>query len=234
MRKGIPAAIFVVTDWIGTSKLLSHDRLYRILARGWPHSVEVLTRHGVVVVGSIRRAGPFEALRQLLTSRPQSELAHLSAMLEEELDLHEDIPASLKPLSWEMLATMHRAGIIVGSHTRSHPVLTCESPANVLAEVTDSRDTLQRWLAEEIRYFAYPDGAYDLTVLRAVAEAGYRLALTACHHRNHAHPSLTVPRRLFWENTSIDSDAQFSPAVLSCLCGGVFDLFASCTARAHA
>src|SRR5262244_3804026 len=34
-RKGIPAAVFVVTDLIGTDRLQYHDRLYLLLLRGF-------------------------------------------------------------------------------------------------------------------------------------------------------------------------------------------------------
>jgi peptidoglycan/xylan/chitin deacetylase (PgdA/CDA1 family) len=228
MRKGIPAAIFVVTDWIGTSKLLIHDRVYRLLAEGWPQVVQVLIRHGVSGLVSRTPGSPFNVLRQLLTSRRQEDLARLIPAIENELDARVDAPASLRPLGWGMIATMRRAGITIGSHTRRHAVLTCERLADVHAEANESRMALRRHLGEEVRYFAYPDGAYDMNVLEAVAKAGYRLALTACHHRSDAYRLLTIPRRLFWENTSLDSTSQFSPAVLSCLTNGVFDLVAGC------
>jgi len=232
VRKGIPAAVFVVTSWIGTTGLLGHDRLYRLLALGWPRSRDVLMRRRMVVEGSSVPRTPFESLRHLLAHRTLAELARLCAELEETLDLHEEPPASLRPLTWEMVTAMHRAGITIGSHTERHPVLTREAAATVLAEVTGSRDMLRRRLGTDVRYFAYPDGAYNASVVEAVAQAGYRLAFTTCRHRDHDHVLLTIPRSLFWENSCLDSNREFSPAVLSCLANGVFDLRSGCR-RAH-
>jgi glycosyltransferase involved in cell wall biosynthesis/peptidoglycan/xylan/chitin deacetylase (PgdA/CDA1 family) len=228
MRKGIPAAIFVVTDWIGTTGLLVHDRLYRLLALGWPRSRDVLARRGLVEPGSRRPPSAFESLRHLLAGHTSAELSRLCAILEEALDVREEPPASLRPLSWKMVAAMHRAGITIGSHTERHPVLTRETGATVLAEVAGSRETLRQRLGTEVRYFAYPDGAYNAGVVKAVARAGYRLAFTACRHRDRHHRLLTIPRALVWENSCLDANREFSPAILSCLANGVFDLRSEC------
>jgi peptidoglycan/xylan/chitin deacetylase (PgdA/CDA1 family) len=232
MRKGIPAAVFVVTNWIGSTGLLGHDRLYRLLALDWPRSRDALIRRQLVEEGSHLPRSPFESLRHLLAHRTWGELARLCTELEETLDICDKPPASLRPLSWDTLTAMHRAGITIGSHTERHPVLTHETGATVLAEITGSRETLRRRLGTEVRYFAYPDGAYDANVVQAVAAAGYRLAFTTCRHRDRHHRLLTIPRSLFWENSCLDANREFSSAILSCLANGVFDLRSGC-GRTH-
>src|SRR5262249_35439582 len=79
-----------------------------------------------------------------------------------------------------------------------------------------------------VKYFAYPDGAFDATVVAAVAAAGYQLAFTTCRHRDPELLALTIPRRFLWENSSLDSRGRFSPAVMSCLRYGVYDLLSPC------
>ena len=69
MRKGIPAAVFVVTSWIGTTGLLGHDRLYRLLALGWPRSRDALVGRELVEEASHLPRSPFESLRHLLAHR---------------------------------------------------------------------------------------------------------------------------------------------------------------------
>jgi peptidoglycan/xylan/chitin deacetylase (PgdA/CDA1 family) len=228
MRKGIPAAVFIVSEWIGTSTMLTHDRLFRLLALRWPASLDVLVRRGLVRGAAPRPRSPFEALRWLLESRTLAELTRLCAALEDALDLREETPASLRPLTWDMVSSMHRVGITIGAHTRRHAVLTQETPIDVAAEVAASRSALRRRLTDDVRHFAYPDGAYDPHTLDAVEAAGYTFAYTACRHVDRARRRLTIPRRLLWENSARDGHARFAPAVMRCLTSGVFDLRTVC------
>jgi peptidoglycan/xylan/chitin deacetylase (PgdA/CDA1 family) len=230
-RKGIPAAVFVVTDWIGRSSPMPHDRLYLMLTRAWLTARTVLARLAVVPSGNgLQRAlnDPFSALRLLLTTLPQREIARVIAALEEETAVDEGALEGQRPLSWEMLAEMHHAGIVVASHTKTHPVLTRETGPRIMEETVDSRRTLERRLGTRVDHFAYPDGAFNAEVVDAVATAGYRFAYTTCRHRDSRHPLLTIPRRMLWENSCLDSAGRFSPAVASCVMRGVFDFVAGC------
>ncbi len=100
-RKGIPAAVFVVTDLIGTSRLHSHDSLYLLLTQ----------RLG-------RPPGEaYQATRAMLQSLQPTEVDLLARS---EGRQRPDTP-SLLPLTWEMLVEMQEAGFTIGSHTKTHP-----------------------------------------------------------------------------------------------------------------
>jgi len=129
---------------------------------------------------------------------------------------------------WEMLADMQRHGITVGAHTRTHPVLTNETPTVVSEETAGSRKHLESRLGVAVHHFAYPDGGFDRTAVKAVAAAGYRLAFTACRHRDSDYPGLTLPRTLLWERSSVDAWQRFSASILSCQLRGMFDVVRSC------
>jgi peptidoglycan/xylan/chitin deacetylase (PgdA/CDA1 family) len=81
-------------------------------------------------------------------------------------------------LTWPQIRDLERDGFTIGSHTVHHLPLTSISPAQALAELTQSRATLQQHLGERVDWFAYPDGAENPSVVRLVRKAGYRLALT--------------------------------------------------------
>jgi len=62
-RKGIPGAVFVVTDLIGTTRLQRHDALFLLLSRGvahWRHPAstiaDALRRHGATPASAQRVA----------------------------------------------------------------------------------------------------------------------------------------------------------------------------------
>ena len=234
-RKGIPAAVFVVTDWIDSGSPLYHDRLYLLLARAWPIARDVLMGLGVLngrrVLTTPAPTEPFGALRYLLTTLSRDGLGKVIAALEDRLSIDTARLEGLRPLSWEMLATMQRGGITVGSHTRTHALLTREPAARMLEETAGARRTVEQRLGTPVSHFAYPDGAFNPEIVQAVALAGYRFAYTTCHHRDPRHPLLTIPRCLLWENSCLDTAGRFSDAVASCVTSGVFDLAAGCSRR---
>jgi len=233
-RKGIPATVFVVTDWIGTQTPLAHDWLYLLLCRMWPRARDVVA--GLASSAAQRRAAtalsdPFSALRFVITTRTKAGMAAVVAALETNATIDERSCDGLQPLSWEMLTRMRRAGVTVGSHTKTHTVLTKETVARTLEETAGSRRVLEQRLGAPIDHFAYPDGAFNGRAVDAVASAGYRFAYTTCRHRRARHPLLTIPRRPLWENTCLDAAGDFSPAIASCLTNGVFDLVTGCDQR---
>lgn len=234
LRKGIPAAVFLVTDTVGTSHLHTHDRLYLLLMRRWPRAKTLVATLSALREDDARVRTPFAATRFLLGTRSQHQLARIITVLETDHGPAGQAPDALRPLTWEMVAEMHRHGVTVGSHTRTHPVLTNEDEAHQLHELVTSREIIEERLSSRVRHFAYPDGAFDDTIVRIVDRAGYDFAYTACRHQVPAYPNLTIARRFLWENSCLDASGRFSPSVMSCLVNGVYDLATTCPYRQHA
>ncbi len=238
-RKGIPAAVFVVTDFIGTARVQLHDRLYLLLARAfstWLSQPRDLSRFllGIGIwLPEIERMGrvgfgPFAAMRALLEALPQGEIERIIEALEARVELRESELEEMRPLTWEMLAEMQRAGITIGSHTRTHALLTNESHRKIIEEAEGSRRQLEARLGIGISHFAYPDGKFNSASVAALAASGYRFGYTTCQHRDPNYPLLTIPRKLLWEKSCLDALGRFSSAIMSCSLNGVFDLAGGC------
>lgn len=238
-RKGIPAAVFVVTDLVGTPNLHTHDKLYLLLAGGFSkwHSparplIDLLCGAGITLPDIQKTSqwvtSPSMAMRWLLRALPQTAIRRVIEALEAEVHVDEGAARDIRPLSWEMVSEMHRAGMTIGSHTRSHALLTKESLETVVDETAGSRALLERKLGEAIRHFAYPDGRFSSAIAAAVAVAGYRFAYTTCQHRDAVHPLLTLPRKALWENSCLDALGHFSSAIMSCQVNGLFNFVAGC------
>jgi peptidoglycan/xylan/chitin deacetylase (PgdA/CDA1 family) len=243
-RKGIPAGVFVVTDLVGISGLQTNDELYLLLSdafsrwrdprrrlvrllRGLHIPVPVLKKIDVAAADSLRATG------LLIKNLPRAEMGRVIEAFRAEAEIHESAMEKLRSMSWEMLREMSRSGVTVGSHTRTHAFLTLETRKKVIDETQGSRVELERRLGTPIKHFAYPCGAFNARVVSAVAAAGYHCAYTSCRHRDARYPALTIPRRLWWENSGLDAFGRFSPALMSCSVSGVFDFTASCR-QAHA
>ena len=66
--------------------------------------------------------------------------------------------------------SMRQAGMQVGAHTVSHPILARMQAQDVRQEVMASRDYLEQLLGERIGLFAYPNGKPDEDYLPATAD----------------------------------------------------------------
>jgi peptidoglycan/xylan/chitin deacetylase (PgdA/CDA1 family) len=167
-------------------------------------------------------------LRVLLEAVPRTGLVRVANALEADSPIGEGAFPELLPMSWEMVRTLHREGTTIGSHTRSHAVLTREDASLVDEEVAASRRDLERTLGAAVEHLAYPDGGFDDLVTAAVARAGYRFAYTTCRHRDPRHALLTIPRLMLWETSCLSVAGRFSGPVLSCQAAGVFDGLVRC------
>src|SRR5579864_611418 len=183
-KKGIPAAIFVVTSLIGTTEPQAHDKLYLLLSR---RRGRALRYPGAPDISSL---SPYQATRALIENLPLAGIQQVIAALAAEDPIPESIYHPFQSLTWEMLHTLHRAGIAVGSHTRSHVLLTNERDSVVGEEVAGSREDIQRRLGISVSHFAYPSGHFNSSATQAVADAGFRYAYTGCPHRDRLHPLL--------------------------------------------
>lgn len=238
MRKGLPATVFVATNYVNTDGVLPHDKLYLLLERAshrWRsfsrQLVRVLRRLDLPLPAATlftAAASTQAAMRTLITSLAEIDVQRIITALEVDCGLSGGMPSGFRPMTWDMLKEMRRAGIVVGSHTKSHCLLTNESPAKVIEETVESRQVLAANLGDPVTCFAYPDGRFDPAAVRAVAAAGYSIAVTTCGHRDPGHPWLTVPRLLLWERSSVETRGRFSPAILGCQVSGLFNRLSAC------
>ena len=239
-RKGIPAAVFVVTGLVGSSSVPFFDRLYLLIAGAyskWDSGGEGLGRLlldlGIQMPGAENGSRtslkhPYLATGLLLDTLPQEQLFRVMGALETHIKIETEALESLYPVTWEMLSEMHQAGITIGSHTQSHALLTNENFQKVLDETMLSRQDLERRLRTDVKHFAYPRGCFNPLVLSAVAAAGYEFGYTTCRHRDATYPLLTLPRKVLWENSCLDAFGRFSSSIMSCQVRQAFNWLDRC------
>jgi peptidoglycan/xylan/chitin deacetylase (PgdA/CDA1 family) len=117
-------------------------------------------------------------------------------------------------MTWEQLGEMHSAGVEIGGHTATHPLLTFESDESVRQELSGSKQAIERRLGISVRSFAYPNGDYDDRVRLAVRKAGYACAYTTRSGWFTPGDDLySIPRYLLHEGNVTGPDGEFSPAM---------------------
>jgi peptidoglycan/xylan/chitin deacetylase (PgdA/CDA1 family) len=102
------------------------------------------------------------------------------------------------------LPSLRTAGIDIGNHTMSHPILPRCSNQQVVREVTEAHSVLTRASGGEPRAFAYPNGDWDRRAERCLEEFGYETAFLF----DHALTPTPIAHRLRISRVRVDSTAS--------------------------
>jgi peptidoglycan/xylan/chitin deacetylase (PgdA/CDA1 family) len=84
-------------------------------------------------------------------------------------------------MSWDEARAMRDAGMSIGGHTVTHPVLGSLDEAAQRMEVVGCRERIAAELGEPMRWFSYPvgfPGSFDATTRRLLDEQGVELAFS--------------------------------------------------------
>jgi peptidoglycan/xylan/chitin deacetylase (PgdA/CDA1 family) len=233
-RKGIPAAFFVVTGLVNTGRPQIFDRLYLVLTllqlQGMPLvlTIEHTLQSIGIDAGKLSQlppatSEPFAVMTAVLNSFPRQNVERAVDALETLISSRRDLLQEMVPLSWSMIETMHRGGMTIGSHTKSHLLMPSESPETAKRELIESKQVLESRLKTSIHHFAYPDGRFNALTVQAVERAGYRFGYSICHSRDQNRPLLTIPRKVLWERSCNNAFGSFSSAVMNCHRHWAFD-----------
>jgi peptidoglycan/xylan/chitin deacetylase (PgdA/CDA1 family) len=97
-------------------------------------------------------------------------------------------------LHWDSILEMKDAGVVFGSHSKSHPFLSRLSEKELGDEIKGSKFLLEEKLKNSVDFFCYPNGDYDNRVLETVHTSGYKGAVTTNRgliHRNDSPFEMT-------------------------------------------
>ncbi len=99
-----------------------------------------------------------------------------------EVDLSGCPPPRYEPMTWDDVRYWSQRGMIVGSHTETHPILTQDTEHEVRKEIESSRDRILEEVGKVSGVFCYPDGtpgSYSDRERRLLKQAGFIAALTS-------------------------------------------------------
>jgi len=80
-------------------------------------------------------------------------------------------------LDWAEIETLHDAGVMVESHTHSHPDMRTLTPGQVEEECTRADELIEKRLGRRPDYFAYPFGYHNKEV-RDLVRPRYKATVT--------------------------------------------------------
>ncbi|WP_323843799.1 glycosyltransferase [Microbulbifer magnicolonia] len=196
-RAGLQASFFVPTGHVERGDAIWHDALgFAALAAARSATARdifdrLLERRALQLP-----AGP-RALDRLLESVKALPARERGALVEE---LRGALPDAAVP-PWALLMNQNQlrrvrdAGHEVGSHTINHVMLPQCDAEERRRELAESRAVLEGWLDRSVDSFCYPNGDCDDASARAVADAGYRRAVTTAAGVNTGATDPTQLRR---------------------------------------
>src|ERR1700731_4127631 len=117
---------------------------------------------------------PYKATRLLFETLPLDAIEQVIRALEGEDQIPEENFTQFRSLSWEQVGAIHKAGFTIGSHTRSHVLMTRESIDRIQDEMAGSKQELESRLGSSVQHIAYPSGQFDTASVNVAAQVGYR------------------------------------------------------------
>jgi len=193
-KYGVPATIFLATDFIGTRRWFWPEKMSYLLEMYYnpvlslkkKESLSSLLNHYMRNLKLVTPARVFNNTRpgekidnfiETCKLLPQEQINELIEKMRIVLDL--DFPHERVLLNWEEVAQMSQNGISFGSHSSSHQILTKLPLQEAIAEIVESKCTLLKKHVNYVPVFCYPNGNYNREIQSLVRESGYEAAVGA-------------------------------------------------------
>ncbi|NBC48490.1 MAG: polysaccharide deacetylase family protein [Gammaproteobacteria bacterium] len=177
---GLPATFFVATGYLDGG-MMFNDQVLETLRRvpdgtlDWP---EVGLGQREIRNDQDRKQIAAELIQRLKHLDPVERAEQAQAIAERSL---EPLPDDLMMTSAQV-RELSAAGMTIGGHTQTHPILARTADEQARKEIADGREALEGLLGEPVRLFAYPNGKpgqdYDARHVAIVRECGFDAAVS--------------------------------------------------------
>ena len=217
-RHGLVATFFIATGFLDGGRMWNDTVIEAIRACKMPEldlSSLGLGRHALHSVGERRAA--IAAIIDQIKYRPVGE--RITATEQVARLSQVEPPDDLMMTSREVKA-MRQAGMQIGAHTVSHPILARLNRDEARQEILTSKNFLERLLGEPVSVFAYPNGKpgedYTPQSVQVVRELGFDAAVSTSWGTSGARDDEFQIRRFTpWDLGRL----RFAARMLANLCG---------------
>lgn len=179
-RQAIPADFFVCPWYIENRRLFWWDRIAFCLKKTDKDSVELTypSRMSLRTDNSEAIEASRHQALHIVKHTPRLKIERFVGGMERaaEIKPDEEKRADELIMTWDQVRALRDAGMGIGSHSFSHPVLPMVDQRTVSHELTRSRFMLESRLGEPVQMLAFPVGSFREGTKELAQRAGYDLA----------------------------------------------------------
>lgn len=218
-RHALRASFFVPVEAVDRGALLWHDQLGFAVKSLMQENraskqrlVELLREFGIV--GVIKGLSPDQIAQASKAVSPETRLRFVESVA--HAAGKPALPEFARMMTFDELADLAGDGHEIGSHSMSHRMMPECDDQQLRLETMESRRVLEDRLHTAIESFCYPNGDCDARSAHAVAEAGYRRAVTTVWGSNAPNSDPYQLRRFNMDAAQVcDIQGRLDPALLS-------------------
>ena len=223
----ITATVFLPTKYISTGKQFWTDRLAHILKRIEVKKISTGQlssdkfkddiKQIVDLQGSLEQR--LEWAAEMLKRYGQSEIEHILDQIDQGFG-QQAKKVARDFINWDEVKQMYQSGLIdFGSHTVNHELLTNISAAEIVNELSESKDALiqHQCANEDSLTFCYPNGNFNKEIAAQVGSQGYKLAVTTRNGWNEQDADMLTLNRI-----GVHQDVSSNVAMYAARIAGIF------------
>ncbi|MCC7074157.1 MAG: polysaccharide deacetylase family protein [Deltaproteobacteria bacterium] len=206
-RHGVRATFFVVSSLIGTPSSTWYDALARALQRlGTTASASLASpaplddAPGRWIAEHVRHGQRLNVAAVVRAAKALSPPVRAAVLERVTAAAGQPAPRDAtadRLMNADEVRALAADGHEIGSHTRTHPILTQLRGDALTDELSGSRDDLAALTGAPPESLAYPNGDFDDATLDATRGAGYRCAVTTLPGLNSSRTDSLTLRRVF-------------------------------------
>ncbi len=215
-RHGLCATVFIATGFIGGGRMWNDTVIESVRRSPLPVldlQGTLAAALGCLALGSMAQRRT--AIAQIIGDIKYLPAAERDAWVQAVAERSSAALPDNLMMSATQIQALHRAGMQIGAHTVSHPILARLPRAAAEREIADSKQALEALLGEPVPLFAYPNGrpADDYTddSVDIVRRLGFRAAVTTARGAAHARTDLLqIPRFCPWDQRPLAFAARMA------------------------
>jgi peptidoglycan/xylan/chitin deacetylase (PgdA/CDA1 family) len=204
-ERRIPATVFVATGFLDGGWMFN-DRVIEAVRRAPPElDLRDIGLASYRLTDDLTRARVADQIIRALKHRPASDRERTAHLIASRSGLPRD---SGLMMTRDQVRQLHGAGIDIGAHTVSHPILTALQAEDARREIIDGKSQLEAIIGAPVTLFAFPNGRpgvdYDRRHVDMVAEAGFVAGFSTAWGAADANCDfMQMPRIAPWGRTPL-------------------------------
>ena len=227
-KYNLPAAVFLVSDYVGTNRWFWPERVSYLLMQYLEvqptlkyqlNRFPTLERIGFFGLATDSDLTPGQKIEMTIATMKALSRTEIAKAIGELQNLS-PMPSKQEPkrpllLNWAEVGRMVKWRITFGSHTSSHQILTTASNEEAQEEIIRSKGEIEKYLSMSCWAFCYPNGNYDGSIKKIVQEH-YKCALAADSGFVRHGDDLFALKRI-----GIHNDISFTKSMFACKISGI-------------